>query len=81
MQNYYGIFLNLNDSTYVADVLGFKFYFSSNANWKKFQDRYIDYCEYIKYKLQNLTGIEVLFTTKIALFSLYKKIEKRRIQS
>lgn len=77
MQNYYGIFLNLQDSTFIADVFDFRFYFSSASNMKKFMSRYIDYCECTKFKLQNYFGIEILETTNFALLSLYGKIEKR----
>lgn len=84
MKTKYGIFLNLDESTYSYEKNKITFYFSSKLYLNKFKKTYKNYIQMeiaklnIKYNL-NIEDYPILYNniSNFLLRALYKKIEKR----
>lgn len=84
MKTKYGIFLNLDESTYSYEKNKITFYFSSELYLNKFKKTYKNYIQMeiaklnIKYNL-NIEDFPILYNNiyNFLLRALYKKIEKR----
>lgn len=77
MKTYYGIFLDLEESTYIADIDGFKFYFSSEATMKKFFKRIYSYQKEALLRIKTSYNVEIEDSLFFFAFSLYSLLEKR----
>lgn len=84
MKTKYGIFLNLDESTYSYEKNKMIFYFSSELYLNKFKKTYKNYIQMeiaklnIKYNL-TIEDFPILYNniSNFLLMALYKKIEKR----
>lgn len=84
MKTNYGIYLNLEESTYVFVKNNMKFYFSSELYLTKFKTTHENFIQIeiakltIKYNL-NIEDYPTLYNNiyNYLLIALYKKIEKR----
>ena len=77
MKTYYGIFLDLNESTYIADVEDFKFYFSSEKTLKKFLTNIEEYEKSCKSRIRSSMNLEIVESSIFCAFSYYSMLEKR----
>lgn len=77
MKTYYGIFLDLEESTYIADINNFKFYFSSEAILKKFLANIEKYEKEGTFRFRSSYNIEIEDSTIFFAISYYSIIEKR----
>lgn len=76
MKTRHGIFYNLHESSYVAQVGRHKYYFSSQSHLDKFNERYPFFRKEFEDKLKDRYGIRINFNL-ISQLLLYKKIETR----
>lgn len=76
MQTINGIYNNINESTYFADVNNYRFYFSSPVYRKKFIFKLGSYIEENSNKL-NLKFKTMIDSAELLTFALYTSIEKR----
>ena len=77
MKTYYGIFLDLDESTYIADVDGFKFYFSSENTLKKFLTNIEDVEKSYISRIRSSMNLEIVDSSVFCAFSYYSMLEKR----
>lgn len=77
MKTYYGIFLDLEESTYIADVENFKFYFSSEKTLKKFLTNIEDYEKASKLRIRTALNLGIFDSSVVFAFSYYSMLEKR----
>ena len=68
-----GIELDLNESNYVLDLYGFRFYFSSKFYLRKFKNGVISFVNLENSKLRNRYKIPIFLNSYFAI-SFYKKI-------
>lgn len=71
-----GIYLKLEESTYIIKKFGLTFYFSSMFYKEKFEKNVEKYVECESIKLANKTDCIISFS-KLFAVSYYNKIEKR----
>lgn len=76
MQTVRGIELNLKESKYYYDFLGFRFFFSSKLYLEKFRDNVKEYINLEGLKITNKYKIPVILNEYLSI-SYYKKVEKR----
>ena len=70
------VFLNIEESNYILEKDGLRFYFSSEFNKNRFKFRVDDYILEETLKLHNKYKIKANYSL-ILLLSFYRKIEKR----
>lgn len=71
-----GIYLDLEESTYIYKIEGLTLYFSSAFYMQKFIETYREYSTTIERKVKEKYKVYIDLSLYLA-FSLYKKIEKR----
>lgn len=76
MKTRHGIFYNLHESSYVAQLGRHKYYFSSQSHLDKFIERYPLFRKEFENKLKDRYGIRIDFSLLTQLI-FYKKIETR----
>lgn len=76
MQTVNGIELNLKESKFYYDFLGFRFYFSSQFYKEKFINECKTYVEVESLKIASKYKIPIVINRYLSI-ALYKKIEKR----
>lgn len=71
-----GIELDINKSDLTIEECGFRFYFTSLFNQKRFKEGFQEYIntENLKFKIKYKVNVDL---TKVFLLSFYKRIEKR----
>lgn len=76
MKTVNGIYLDLNESDYIYDLDGVRYYFSSEFYLRRFKERVLDYVNNESVKLQLKYKIKFNFDLFLTI-AFYKKIEKR----
>lgn len=76
MKTINGIYLDLNESDYIYDLDGVRYYFSSEFYLRKFKEKVLDYVnnETVKLRLKYKTNFNFDLFLSV---SFYRKIEKR----